>query len=144
MNYVLQMMFVIAFSMVIAGCGKDDRIVLSSQSSGDENLVIPSGECEDCVVSSQKLGEAIAGKFGQIATVSDCSFSRSFLNYIQGTFTTSFTVTTVSGHVYEDVECVSESGERYLELLQCKNDQAEFRDWVSIYLAKVRVDGSGA
>ena len=142
MNCILQRMFILVFGLVIAGCGggKDNRIVLSSQSLTDQSFIIPSGGCEDCVVSVQKLGEAIAGKFGQIATVSDLSFSRSFVNYIQGTFVTSFTVTTVSGDVYEDVECVSDSGESSLELLQCGNDQVVFRDWVSISLNKIKVE----
>ena len=135
MNSILQKIFFVVFSLIIVGCGngaKDNRIVLSSQSSADEKLLIPSGECEDCEVSVHKLEVYLAGTSGQVATVSDLSFSRGVMNYIQGTFTTSFTVATKEGKIYAGVECTSESGEEYLDLLQCGSDEARFRDWIRI------------
>lgn len=140
MNYILQRMFILG--LVIAGCGsgKDNRILLSSQSKNDE-LIIPSGSCEDCIVSRQKFERTFTKKFGRISEVFRISFSRSpgFFGFFSDQFDVSLSMRTRAGAVYSDVQCVADAGESILYLYGCASDQVVFRDFISILLNDILV-----
>ena len=96
----------ISLTAILTFCGekdKDDRIVLSSQSTG--NVVLPDGPYEGSPINEDKFKSFIVREIKQISQVYDISMENKisasdlFVGY--GSFTASFTVKTVSGAEYK-------------------------------------------
>ena len=123
-------------------CGnqaKDNRIVLSSQSEADQ-LIVPSGECEDCIVSKSRLETAIADRLKDVSKVYDLSFDRSFaqmFDMLNGEFTVSFSAQADSGSTYVNIQCEAmavhtaatvHTFSPYIHLEHCSNKDVKLED----------------
>ena len=75
---------------------------MSSQSE-EGQLVIPAGNCKDCVISAEKLGQKIADQFTMTVRIYNFSFLQPKSN-IKLEFTASFTAE-VEGNVYDNIYC---------------------------------------
>ena len=160
---VLKIIIVVGFGMILLACGgeskrsvkdaeegmpktEDGRIVLSSESEGF--LVIPEGEAEDVVISSQKLGSAIANYFDSISEVFNISFESElyvmevmhvfspFTDDHSDTFTVSFDIRTTRGSVHKDVQCRARSNVYRFYLEECASGQVV----MSLKRIKMRID----
>lgn len=101
--------------------------ILSSQSEGDD-LVIPEGGAKGVAIDAQKLENHIANQFNSISEVTHISFSDDFyaIEAIFGIidrFTVSFNVRTVSGTLYENIQCEATSNKTDLFMANCESDQ---------------------
>ena len=114
---------------------ENDRIVLSSQSK-DNSLIMPEGTCENCLVSSQKMGIEIVKQFKSILEVYNISFNSELYIYealetifslgqsgdTDDYFSVSFTIKTVSDAIH-NIKCKTRTSLEYLILNDCGNDQ---------------------
>ena len=135
---------------------EDGRIVLSSQAE-DNSLVMPEGTCENCIISSQKLGMEIAQEFESVSEVYDISLDSDLYAvevidtvFIFGLFddrldrfSISFTVKTISGAIYENIECTATTpNQATLYLRDCESDQVALDTSIHIKFNKILIDDS--
>ena len=147
---VLKVIIVVGFGMILLACGgeskrsaegaeegmpktEDGRIVLSSELP-DKGLVIPEGEAEDKVISSQKLTSIIVNRFDSISEVFDISLVSDWYPF---SFTVLFNIRTTKGSIYRDIECRGSVKKGHLmEIRNCESDQvtlARGAIWVSLW-----------
>ena len=163
---VLKVIIVVGFGMMLLACGgeskrsvegaeegtpkaEDGRIVLSSELS-DKGLVIPEGEAEGMVISSQKLANAIANHFDSISEVFDISFESEFYFRelspapVGAMFTVSFDVRTTKGSIYRDIECRAYVATRSVIIIgKCSSDQVILaKDSLGKRLRELKIEDS--
>ena len=143
MNLFMRITAVVVLGIITANCGNnnksDNRVVLSSQSEEDR-LVVPSGDCEDCILSKSEVEKAVADHMSDISTVSDLSFNRSLaqsVNLFSTFFIASFTIQTNSGSTYANIQCNATTTYTlipYLYLEDCSSEEVVFDGWMVINL----------
>lgn len=136
MNLYIRIMAIIILGVVTANCGSDNRMLLSSISEEDR-LTIPSGDCEDCVVSRSKLEKSIADRMGSISTVSDLSFDRSLYQLFSTFFIVSFTIQIESGSTYTNIRCNATTSGLYVYLEKCSSEDVKFGGYLVIPVREV-------
>ena len=105
---------------------EDGRTILSSES---EELVIPEGGAKGVAINVQKLENYIANQFDSISEVTRMSFSDDFYAIefaffgSVDRFTVLFNVRTISGTLYENIQCEATSTKTDLIIANCENDQ---------------------
>ena len=134
--------------LLLGGCGKDNRVVLHSESA--DHLLIKDGYLTDeGEISKSKLAMAIASAVSSVSEVYDISdeLDESWLR-IYNKWYILFSVKTTSGQVYTELKCLafvySDSSSGLLSLRNCGSDDVQFGDDdMSIPLSQILAQRDG-
>ena len=156
---VFKIIIFILLGLTLTSCGKiaekvkqtdDGRIILSLKAEENDSLVIPEGPCKNCTISKTRLGKLIAENFTSISQVFDISMvEKDYRHWTwredDGSFLTSFSVKTITGDTYTNIQCKTKIVDqvRFLRFFDCGSRKVQLDPRVTIIeFSKIVMDYS--